>query len=263
MEKTFKKVCLFFGWDVEARLWLKKRGYSEKNIREISKNMSDDELNKAIDFLRWRPDVSDLIGDINSNCNSCYCDERVSNLLSCLASERYRRKNEKRKAEIAAIDWRKVSLENLRLEDSDIPHYAIDEYDRYCGWYSQDLGHKREFTLFFCYNGKEYKVAQELVNWEEENWTVSGSDGKLFLGKYDFFKKMPENALELVRKDVTDDTMDRSSYAVLYVLVYNLLIKERLAMKKKQAAEKIVKEHLKEKIRYRLAHCYSSVSAKR
>lgn len=250
MKKTFKKVCLFFGLDIEARRWLKKHGYPKKSIDDISSEMSDDELEEAIGFLQLcpRPDFS--LYEIFS-LKHLLRDRCLDTLYAIRSWRSMEKEKAERLAEIQAIDWRKVSLENLRLDDSGMPK-EIDPIRIY----------ERTFTLFFCYNGKEYTVGLYGADWVWGTWWRRVGEER-FLGKDDIFKKMPENALERVRKAVTEDKWDLGPDSVAQVMAYNVLIKERMALRKKQAAEKIVKERLKEKIRYRLKHCYRSASARK
>lgn len=254
MRQIFDKIALYFGKDLGFSRWLK--AYGNKPIESIVTAMNEEELKEALEFMNKRP-TEEIYNPFSNEYTYPFIDHRVEycwqmirNRLRWFDEDRYR-------AKIKTIDWSAVKLSDLQLIVQDVPEH---EEETSIDWHRSGIVTiKQHFSLSLSLNvgGEKFKIDGH-INLLPKMGYFSSWGAKELWPERNVYKSIPGNWLEIVRKDLENDP--DASYEerqeLLDVFAYNWCVGQRLAKEKGEAAEKIKKERLKEKMRYRLKHSY-------
>ncbi len=250
MKKNFfEKVSLFFGRDIVFSRWLKQ--HQGNTVQEIIAQMSDEEIEKAREFIYSRPFKEIKHWGLAPD-EYVPVDARAEACLSEIEEQKRIRAEQKRKAEIAAIDWSSVRKEDLELVVVDVPEHQEEEsFD----WHKKGMVTIRRhysFELVLNHAGKRFELPGSFNLMPD----LTLKNGKEFLQRHNIYLSLPSNCLHIVRQALGEKSVSAEMQSLLQIYAYNWCVNQRLAKEKAAAAEKIKKEHIKEKIRYRLKHNY-------
>ena len=256
MKQIIERVALYFGKDLGFSRWLKAHG--NKPIESIVSSMNEEELKEALEFMNKRPTREDY-NIFTSEYTYPFIDYRVKdcrqmicNKLRWLDEDRYR-------AKIKAIDWSAVNLSDLQLEVQDVPEH---EEETSIDWHRKGMVTiKQHFSLSLSLNvgGEKFKIDGHIDLLPKMGYFSSWRSKELWPER-NVYKPIPDNWLEIVRKELENDpdASYKEMEELLEVFAYNWCVNQKLAKEKEDAAEKIKNERLKEKMRYRLKHSYGA-----
>ena len=244
-----RKLLLFFGIDTNVSAWKKKIEAGKVSLEEGLQRLTDDEIAQSIKLLKASPmkEIKTIYGE-----QIVYQDLRVEEYLDKLESLlRFRQKEADRK-EREKIDWENLVLnqENFLLETEFTPsHWERVEYDWH-KWHDVQLNPKRTFWFSVVINGKKYKLEKEIFfTFENGKWTEYwGEEGRDF----------SDAEVKDIVKNVLLNGRDDRERDLLYYRAWAWIKQDTHEADKKAVAERIRKEKIKEKIRYRLKKVYTN-----